>query len=181
MSDGEETISKAEHLRRLAQKQDRIKDLETQLASADTAKLESELKKATRRAERFEADVERITGEFSEFRSLTERTQTLTGAGITDPDEQDLVLYRYGRLEADGRPVLADYLAKDGAGRSDAILSRLTWAGAPETRRVTANGAITRSSPAAGTGDRLAVFMAKPASYRVSEEGREEWAAINDS
>ena len=190
MSDGEETISKAEHLRRLAQKQARITALEAerdearaQYAAVDTTKLEAELKKATRRAERFEADVERITGEFTEFRGLTERTQTLTQVGITDPDEQDTVRYRYGRLAADDRPDLADYLAEEGPARSDPILSRLAWAGTAEPAKpasVAANGKVTRPSPAPGTGDRMGVFMSKPTSYRVSPEGRAEWASIRD-
>ena len=191
--EGEETIAKTEHLRRLAQKQERITALEAerdearaQFAAVDTTKIEAELKRATRRAERFEADVERITGEFTEFRGVTERTQPLTAVGITDPDEQDTVLYRYGRLPADERPELGAYLADDGPARSAPILSRLAWAGAAapaeaaKPTQVKANGAVTRPSPAPGTGDRLGIFMSKPSSYRVSPEGRAEWSAIRE-
>ena len=190
MSDGEETISKAEHLRRLAQKQERITALEAErdearaaAAAAYTSKLEAELRKATRRAERYESDLERISAEFAEFRGATERSQTLTQAGIIDPDQQDLVLYRYGRLAEDQRPELSEYLAEDGAGRSDAILSQLVWGGTTEPAkpaRVAANGRVTRPSPAPGHGDRAAIFLSKPVSYRTSPEGRAEWAAIRD-
>lgn len=106
---GEETaaemIKKSIMLERIGKKNDRIAELEAQLSNIpDTAKLERRLQKA-------EALAEQTTTEFDAYRKEAETRSVLTAAGITDPDDQDLVRWRHGRLEGDSE--LADFVKGD--------------------------------------------------------------------
>lgn len=115
------------HVKRINVKNKRIEALEKQLLKAeesntqlsaraanagDSEKLERRLAKATAAQEVAESALA------THVEESTTREAMLTH-GITDPDDMDLVRYRYDRLDAAGRPALDKWLGEGGGGRED--------------------------------------------------------------
>lgn len=116
--DEAETISKTEHIKRLNAKNSRIADLEEQLklSKKAAADLESQMKvydpvKIENRIAKLTEQRDSAVNELSDFRATTTTREALLTAGITDPEDQDLVRWVYGRLDEKGRPELGAWLA----------------------------------------------------------------------
>ncbi len=95
-------------------------------------------------------------------------------AGITDPEDQELVNWRYGRLDEAKRPELGKWL-EDGA-KEDRHLSHLFKAEpqqeeAPRRGLPSVNGRTKQQGgpPTAGT---LEALLAMPAAERLKPENR---------
>lgn len=157
MSDAEETVPKSVMLERLErQKSAYIKQIEELEGKAAT--LQQRLDEApdatqlTRRYERLEKRYEELTASieqeragWTKERSEWETTSALIAAGVVDPDDQDLVRYRWGRLAEEERPPLAEYLT--GPAKEDRILSGLFGAKEPPAPPVNGAAARNRTAP----------------------------------
>lgn len=123
-----ETNEQMVPLARLNEKNDRIKALEKQLAEQQmTLKdAQSEAKAAAKWKTRFES--ERDNHEAT--RKGYDERLTLIGAGITDEADQQLARWKYGQLEGDDRPSLAEYLG--GAALEDKHLASILAAPSSE-------------------------------------------------
>lgn len=126
----ETTVPKSEHIKRINTKNNRIAELEDQLKAVNTRASDLESQVKAFEPEKFERRIGRLTEErdnainsLSEFRATTSTREALLTAGITDADDQDLVRWRYDRLDEKGRPELGDWLAE--AAKADRQLKHL--------------------------------------------------------
>lgn len=163
--------SKNETIRKIEVERDEAK---AALAAApDPAKL-------AKREERLQTKLEALQAEYDADKQRWSTTQALTSAGITDPDDQDLVLHRWKR-QGDDRPELGKWLEADDGAKGDKIVGKLLGLGddsgdsgdtqnqQPQQRPRSNAGAQQTTPGKAGT---LEEFSRLPPSFRVSEEGR---------
>lgn len=124
----EETVPKAEMLRRLKAKQAKIDAIQLQL---DEHLEISKTAPTPGQVDEWKSKYESVEKEYTEFRSAQETKDVLYNAGVTNPDVQDLVRYRHGKL-GDDAPDLASWLA-DGAAADPLLAPHLAPAaeGAP--------------------------------------------------
>ena len=136
----EETVPKSEMLRRLKAKQSKIDAIQLQLDEhlelARTAPTPGQV-------DEWRSKYESVEREYTDFRSAQETKDLLYKAGVTDPDVQDLVRYRHGKLGEDA-PDLASWLA-EGAAADPLLAPHLAPAAAPPA----AEGAPAAAPPAA--------------------------------
>jgi hypothetical protein len=148
-----ETVSKNEHLKRIGQKNTRIEALEREVADWKAkAEAAPDADRLQRRLAKTQETYETLKADFDDYRRNAETERVLMAAGITDAEDMDLARYRWGRLDADNRPELADWLS-DGA-RDDRHLRHLFAdskpAAEPEpasTATPQANGSFVRTKP----------------------------------
>lgn len=131
-------IAHSTHVKRLKAKQDAIDRLEEQLGNVtaerdqlkSAAKDQPDYAKLERRLQRTEAERDQLREEFASFKVEASTRETLSAAGIIDPEDQALVRWRHERIDESKRPDLASYVAQDGAARGDRHLAHLFEAGA---------------------------------------------------
>jgi len=148
----EETpIPKSEHIKRINSKNNRIAELEEQLKAVNTRASDLEKQVNGFEPEKFERRIGRLTEErdnaiqlLSDFRATTSTREALLTAGITDADDQDLIRWRYDRMDEKGRPELGAWLA-DGA-RADRQLQHL-WNGADTATETAPQAAEATTAP----------------------------------
>lgn len=155
----------------------KVRQLEEQIASAPDPT------KAAKRYERLEAKLADLQTEYDSAKQQWATTSALTSAGITDPDDQDIVLHRWSKL-GDDRPDLTDWLGAEDGARGDKVLSRiLPAADGGQQQAQTQTQTQTRQRPASNNGARpnqspgqvsnLIEFNKLPAQFKLSQEGRQ--------
>lgn len=124
VDEDETPVPKREHLKRIASKNSRIEDLEGQLKALQ-AKLADvpDVGKLERRLARITEERDQAVQGLVEFKAQATQREALLGAGVTDPEDQELVTWRWERLPEDKRPTLAEYVA--GQAREDRHLRHL--------------------------------------------------------
>lgn len=173
----EEKISKDEHLKRINAKQAKIEELQTALKTANqaTADLTAQLQKVDpdkweRRIGRLVEERDTARNELSEFKAQTATKETMLTAGITDADDRDLVMWRYGRLDEKGRPDLADWLKE--SAKEDRHLSHLFNSEEPAKPAKPNTNGHTRPSAKPPASASLEAVLAMGVEERNSPEGR---------
>ena len=148
-----EMVPKATMLQRLNAKQAKIDELTAKVGELQT-KIDSapDAERVQKRYDKLEQRFEALTSEYDAYKADRETADVLIAQGIVDPDDRDLVLYRYGKIDEDKRPALQDYIGADGAARKDRFLSTM-FADADEPGaqpaprgRTTAKGVIPSTS-----------------------------------
>lgn len=118
---GVEWVRKDVMLERLSSKQAQISELQTK--AKELSEQVADTEKTAKRLERLKAERDDLSAKLESTTSDYQRKLTLMEHGVSDPEMQDIVLYRYGKLEGDDRPELSDYLA--GPAREDRVLASL--------------------------------------------------------
>ena len=196
----EEMVKKSVMLKRLSEKDTRIEALTADVAtykaaseSIDADGLQAEIGRLQSRLDKAQTRIETTEAEFSNYKANTTTEKAMMAAGVTDPEDMDLVRYRYGKLDEKSRPDLADWLS-DGA-KKDRHLSSMFSGGDTDTdtgdggqdnetesntqRRTSARSTgVSQTNPRAGGGGSVEAFLAKPVADRISPEGRKEWASL---
>lgn len=137
--------------------------------------------KAEKRYQRLEAKLAEVQSEYDGAKQQWSTSQALTAAGITDPDDQDIVLHRYGKL-GEGAPALTDWLGSDEGAKADKVLTRILGGGGEgeqqqsQTGRPNSNGGAKHQIP--GKAGSLEEFSKLPPAFRVSDEGRQLYSQL---
>lgn len=137
---GEETVPKAQFLKRLNAKQRVIeqKDEAIEALKAELTEIKGQVasapdpSKIEKRLQRIEAERDKIRDEFDAYRADQELLSVITAAGITDPEDVELVRYRHGRIPEGERPELAKWL--EGAAKEDRYIGPLLGSQGRETQ-----------------------------------------------
>jgi hypothetical protein len=197
----EEMVKKSVMLKRLSEKDTRIEALTADVAtykaaseSVDADGLQAEVGRLQSRLDKAQTRIETTEAEFSSYKANSTTEKAMMAAGVTDPEDMDLVRYRYGKLDEKSRPDLADWLS-DGAKKDRHLSSMFSGGGDTDTdtgdggqdnetesntqRRTSARSTgVSPTNPRAGGGGSVEAFLAKPVADRISPEGRKEWASL---
>jgi len=106
----DDTIARAEHVKQLQTKQTKLDYALARIAQLEKAAnaapdLTAQLTAAATR-------IEELEQAHATYRQEAERRSVLLTAGVTDPEDQALVLFRHGRLPEEGRPGLGEWLGE---------------------------------------------------------------------
>jgi len=120
----EEMIPKSVLLKRINSKNTHIEKIEAEKAAlADQLTAASAWESKAESADTLREQFEKLTAEFDGFKQSAGIQNTLQQAGILDGEDQDLVKYRYSKLEEENRPTLVDWL--NSGAREDRYVSGL--------------------------------------------------------
>ena len=107
----EEMIPKSVLLKRINSKNSHIEKIEAEKAAlADQLTAAAAWESKAESADTLREQFEKLTAEFDGFKQSAGIQNTLQQAGILDGEDQDLVKYRYSKLEEENRPTLVDWL-----------------------------------------------------------------------
>ena len=120
----EEMIPKSVLLKRINSKNSHIEKIEAEKAAlADQLTAAAAWESKAESADTLRDQFEKLTAEFDGFKQSAGVQNTLYQAGILDNEDQDLVKYRYSKLEEENRPTLVDWLTS--GAREDRYVSGL--------------------------------------------------------
>lgn len=206
MSDDDEAaaepmIAQSTHRKRIDQKTAKIDQLQAKLTDTEARLTDTEARltespdaaKILKRLTRAEGERDKAVEDLEAHRTESASRAAMFGAGITDPEDQELVRWRWERTPEDKRGELSDYLAKDA--KEDRLLKHLFTSdgvdsngtdddtAAPAMNRKPKRDPLPRTSRDVVTKDAppralsLEAIMAMPASERLKPENRERIAA----
>ena len=187
MPEDEETqIPKNEHLKRLNAKNTKIEELQRQLAEAKKGEQEALTAAKLANPEKFEKRISRLMQERDGAREELEAFKTKAGteramltAGITDADNQEMLMWRHSRLPEADRPSLEDWLT-EGAKEDKQVGHLFTAEETPNPGLPNVNGK-TKQSQGPPSGGSLKAVLAMSREQRASPEGRALVQAALDS
>lgn len=120
----EEMIPKSVLLKRINAKNSHIEKIEAEKAAlADQLTAAAAWESKADSAETLREQLENLTKEYEGYKAETGVKHTLYQAGILDSEDQDLVKYRYSKLEDQNRPDLGEWLTT--GAREDRYLASL--------------------------------------------------------
>ena len=120
----EEMIPKSVLLKRINSKNSHIEKIEAEKSAlADQLTAAAAWESKAESAETLREQLEKLSIEFDGYKQQTGIQHTLYQAGILDNEDQDLVKYRYSKLEEESRPALGDWLTT--GAREDRYLATL--------------------------------------------------------
>lgn len=120
----EEMIPKSILLKRINSKNSHIEKIEAEKAAlADQLTAAAAWESKAESADTLRDQFEKLTAEFDGFKQSAGIQNTLQQAGILDNEDQDLVKYRYSKLDEENRPTLVDWLTA--GAREDRYVSGL--------------------------------------------------------
>jgi len=120
----EEMIPKSILLKRINSKNSHIEKIEAEKAAlADQLAAAAAWESKAESADTLRDQFEKLTAEFDGFKQSAGIQNTLQQAGILDNEDQDLVKYRYSKLDEENRPTLVDWLTA--GAREDRYVSGL--------------------------------------------------------
>jgi len=120
----EEMIPKSILLKRINSKNSHIEKIEAEKSAlADQLTAAAAWESKAESADTLRDQFEKLTAEFDGFKQSAGIQNTLQQAGILDNEDQDLVKYRYSKLDEENRPTLVDWLTA--GAREDRYVSGL--------------------------------------------------------
>lgn len=173
--DADGPVPRSVFLSRLKERDNTITQVSTQLAElqakfdATNGKAQDAEQTVTTLHELVKAGDQR----FHDYVRETESKTAIMSQGITDPEDVDVVLYKYGKQPEATRPALADWLV--GEGKEDRHIAMLLAAAKPAPRGSVNGGTIDAGNTAKSE---MQEFLARDHSYKVSPEGQKHFADI---